>query len=252
MRIKMNKEWEYIKKLSKRQKQKFKILANNPNFQTDIATIRKEWDIDENGFDSSEKILDWERKLQNANNDFYKTEWPKYRSEIDELQKKDFLESERRQKEINLLAPLNAFRKQTTNIIIKYNRPPRWKEGIRAYILSGRELIFMGPIIKKEFDEDTNQDLLFIQIDDDTTKEDIVTMWHLVKIHQKDLPYRKKEKYQPIPNYDLYKTAYDLKQKGKSANEIADIMGTSERAFCDSEINEFVRRYKEISDINPS
>ncbi len=250
--MKMNKELEYLEKLNKRQKQKFKIFANNPTFQADVADIRKKWKIPENGLKPGNEILRWSQKLGSDTDDFYKIKWPKYRSELDALRKKNYFEFEKRQEEINLLAPINAFNQDYYNIIIKYNLPPKWKEGIKTYILSGEERMFIGPVIHKQFDKDTQQDLLFIQIDDDTTKEDIVNMWHLVKIHQKGLVYRKQDKYQPIPNYERYKRAYDLKQEGKKAKEIADIMGTFDKPLSENDIYEYIRQYKQISGINPS
>ena len=242
---------ETLEKSSKRQKQKFKILADNPEFQKDLAVIRRKWNIPENGLQSDEELEKWETWICDATDNFYDNEWPKYRAELADLETNDHLKFRERKKEIDLLAPINAFKKDYIDLILKYNIPPRWKEGIRFYIKSGKtDYLVIGLGTMVQADEDTGQRMLFIRVDEDTTKDDLVHMWRSVKFQQDRLPYRVQDKFQPIKNLDLYQIAYKLKQEGKSAREIADIMGTFERPLCDSDIYEYIRRYKEISGIN--
>lgn len=86
---------------------------------------------------------------------------------------------------------------------------------------------------------------LMLEINADTTLEDIKYMWPMVMAEQKRLPDKSK-KFQPAPKLDIDKRAFELKNLGNKMTKIADIVSKefSLDVYTYKEASESVRRHK--------
>ena len=252
--IKMTKKTpfgEYLKKQSRRINQKFDLIADNPDFKKKIVELRKKWGIAPSGFTESKQLQQFEFKLGDSSDDFLDRNEAKFALELDKIKKKNYKLFLDRQKELNDQVPINAFRKDIDDLIKDFKLPPRWFSGLRTYLITNKPMIIFGLGIEKKVDLATGEELLYIRIDENTTLQDIIDEWDTVKMHQKDLPYRKAEKFQPIPNLELYKKCYDLNQSGLRPKEIAqrskELLGEEYLWY---EISKYISNYKKHIDIN--
>lgn len=216
----------YIKKQIERQKQKIKVLVSKPDFQEDMRRLRKKWNIPEDGIKEEKDNQLWYRKLNQDTDKYFDEEWPKHRSELDQLRESGkFKEWKQREDELNDAAPLNAFYKDIKSILKKYLLSPKWKDPVKRYLLyndPNNMGLSIGVTIAGHLnDYEPVEYQLCLHIDEDTTLEDIKEIWPDVKEHQKNLIYKKQQKYQPIPNFDRDKHIYELSQQGLSYEEIA-------------------------------
>lgn len=240
---------EYLKKLSKRFKQKAMLLVSNPDFQDDILRLRKKWSIPKEGIKSNEESEKWHRNLYIAADQYTKEEWSKHRSELDKLKKQGkYLKLEKRQKELNDAGPINAFRIDIKLMVKKYNLSPRWEESIRRYLLFNNVNNiggFLGISIRTETDPESDIKKILLEIDEDTTLEDVKQFWSTIKFHQEHLRYKKQKKFQPITYLERNKDAYELLKTGKSYKEIADILSRKyKKIYTYFEIGDFIKRHK--------
>jgi hypothetical protein len=232
------------------------VLVSRPDFQEDMIRLRKKWNIPEEGIKTEEHNRSWNKKLRQETDTYYKEEWPKHRQELDQLQEAGkFKEWKARQDELNDAAPQNAFYKDIKAVMTKYLLNPKWREPIRRYILfndpDNMNLSFGVTIAGHLNDYEPIEYQLCLHIDEDTTLEDIKEIWPDVKEHQKNLIYKKNEKYQPIPNLDRDKRAYELEKEGKSYDEISGIIYEEFNIWLGyNEIGILINRYKKRFNIN--
>lgn len=247
---------DYFEKRKKRLTQKIKLLVSRPDFQKEIIELRKKWNIPVDGVKSEELNREWNKNLNTATDKYYDEEWPKHRKELQHLQTRaTYVEYKNREDELNNAAPLNAFGIDIKAILKKYLLNPKWKDPIRRYILFNdpeKMGLSIGVTITGHLnDYEPTEYQLSLQIDEDTTLEDIKEIWPDVMAHQERLIYRKQKKFQPIKNFERDKEAYDLKQSGKSYNNIADILSKKyDKAISYDDVASYIKRYKKKIGIN--
>lgn len=244
---------DYFDEKAKRLKQEIKVLVSRPAFQKEVATLRGKWNIPSEGIKTEDDNQEWHHKLDIATDEYRNTEWPKCRVEIDRLNKeRKFREAEEKRKEHNAKAPLNEFREDIWSVVRKYRLSPRWHNAIRRYILFNDPdnlNLVAGVTIVNTWEN--GMKLIALEIDADTTLKDIKQVWPWVKRMQKDLMYKRADKFQPIKNFERDQRIYELQQEGRSEKDIGDII---QREFGDSldynEINIAIKRYKKRLNIN--
>lgn len=246
----------YFEKQKQRIRQKVTLLTANPNFQKDILILREKWHIPENGFSySAEKDQRWNAKLLESTGNYYKFEWPKFRKKILELKKQGKIkDAETEEGNFNERAPLNEFNNDISKLICKHKIPPKWDNFIKQYLLfnSIRSInILLGTRIQTTWNEETKKKQISLLIDDNTTLEDIKFIWPTVKILQSSLSYKKQKKFQPIKKFNRDKQAYELKQSGKTLEQIAGIMSKKfNKEYMWTDVASFIKRHKQKLGIN--
>lgn len=247
----------YIQERLEKGRQKAKLLASRPDFQQDIATLRATWDIPQKGIKNPDQAQRWYRDLLRKDVDYKQKHWPKTRKTILALKKKDTVEdlrkAEQLQKEFNKRTPLNNFKNDINNLVTKYNQSPQMRDAIESYLkcnvlefLAGQ----IGVTIHESITED-DQVTLSLIITEHTTLRDIKAVWPTIKMHQEMLPYYKRAKQQPIPNFDRDQKIFELYQGGKSSTEITQIVNKSFRpTITYAEISKIVQRHKKHLGIN--
>lgn len=244
---------EYFEKKKKVIGQKIKVLVNTPIFQEQIIELRKKWKIPLNGIKEEDERLDWYGQLSAKTDEFHKKEWPKYRAEIAKLREaKKFREAEEKKDEYNLKVPLNAYRNDIWRIVRSFRLSSRWHFSIERYLLyndPNNMGVPLGATLSTTWENGMKQ--LSILINGDTTLADIRKIWPTVKMMQEDLNDRQAEKFQPIPNFDRDKRAYELEQEGKTLNEIGEIINSEyDGGLLDGEIKQIIKRYKKRLNID--
>ena len=243
----------YFEEKTKRLKQEIKVLISRPAFQKEIAFLREKWNIPPDGIKTEDDNQEWHHKLDVATDKYNETEWPKCRAEIDRLNKeRKFREAEDKRKEYNLNVPMNAFREDIWSVVRKYRLSPRWHTGIRRYLLfNDPDNLNITAGVTMVTTWENGMERLALEIDGDTTLKDIRQIWPWVKRMQKDLMYKRADKFQPIKNFERDQRIYELQQEGRSEKDIGDII---QREFGDSldynEINIAIKRYKKRLNIN--
>jgi len=240
---------DYIKKLAERNQQKAKVLIARPDFQKEVKKLRKKWKIPSNGIPNEEKRSEWQELYAEMEEEWYKKIWNKRRDEVVELNKAGKIyEAEDLKKDIFNTNPINALRIDVKMILKKYRLPLRWKDGIKNYLLSSKPesiAVPVGPTIVIKWDEDTGIRIVSIEIDDSITLETIKKSWKHIMYERDRLYSRTQKKFQPIKNFDRDREAYDLHTKGKTAQEIADILSEKkDRVYSYDDVFSFIKRYK--------
>lgn len=241
---------DYIEKRKERLEQKIKLLISKPAFQKDIIELRKKWNIPVNGITNEKDNQNWNQKLLIDTDEYYLKNWPKERKEIIKLRKdKRFREAEELKKKINSQAPLNAIGDDLWSIIIKYKLSPRWHGGIKRYLLFNNPKnmgIEMGITVSMSWEHGIKQ--ISLEIDRDTTLEDIKEVWKWAKKMYKD---RQSNKFQPIKKFERDKKIYNLQKDGKTPDEIGNIIEDKFGDYLDyNDINIIVNRFKKRLNIN--
>jgi hypothetical protein len=237
---------KYLEKKSERRKQRAELLIINPEFQRDIKSIRARWDIPAKGFTHDAQLKDWSINLENETDKYYREGLTNHRKDVLTLREKDYLAAEKLQKEINNKAPLNAFRLEKVGILKKYKLSPRWKEWVGDYILTNKSLgVPVGILMEKTKDPETGFEQIKLVIDEDTTQIDLDNIIYAIKIHQKTLPYYKKEKFHEIKNLKVGKLALELKNKKISGAQIANKINNELcTGLAYSDIPKLIKRHK--------
>lgn len=235
--------------------QRAKILIANPNFQEAVRLVREKFDIPSEGFIDQEINEKWHHDFYIKDDDYFSENWMKTCLEIKKLrEEKKFNEAYELQQKFNNESPVNAFRIAVKLILLDFRLPLGWEESIRRYILFNdidHMWIPSNIVIRQDFDKDTLLTRLSILIDDSTTLEDIKNAWPRIKHFQEKLQSYSKKKNQPIKNFERDQLAYNLKQSGKTYNEIADELSKSfNKTFSYDDVASFIKRYKKTVGIN--
>ena len=245
---------EYIQKASSRLKQNIKVLVNKPSFIAAISTLRKKWNIPEEGLQTQEELDNWYKKLNNDTENYFQTLWPIKRQEIVDLQSKGNLADRKLiQYEFNNLAPRNAFLRDIQILTRDQKLSPRWVNGIKRYLLlndPNNMGMFVGSVISTKIDMELDTEVISLEIEAETTLEDVKAIWPEVKEVQANLPYKRLKKFQPLRKFDRNKQAFELHKQGKKYREIADELSTDEKTVTEEDVSKMIERYKKKVDIN--
>jgi hypothetical protein len=243
----------YFDEKAKRLKQEIKVLVSRPAFQKEVAILREKWNIPSEGIKTEDDNQEWHHKLDIATDEYRNVEWPKCRAEIDRLNKeRKFREAEEKRKEHNAKAPLNEFREDIWSVVRKYRLSPRWHNAIRRYILfNDPDNLNLAAGVTIVNTWENGMKLIALEIDGDTTLKDIKQVWPWVKRMQKDLMYKRADKFQPIKNFERDKRIYELEQGGKTLTEIAELINVEfDSALLETEVKQIIKRYKKRLNIN--
>ena len=242
-------------KLFQRARQRAKLIIARPDFQENISSLRKKFNIPADGLKGERKIQKWHHEFYQSDDDYHETVWRSRRHEIIRLKKeRKFREAEELSRDLNNTSPVNAFRITIKNLLRKYKIPLRWNDSIRRYTLFNdinNMWLPGGLLIQERMDEDNGLMRLYIEIDDDTTLEDIKQGWQRVKYHQKKLHSRTRDKFQPIKEFERDKKAYELDRQGKSLKEIVKtLFNESGETYEWTEASKFIERHRKKIGIN--
>ena len=239
-----------LEKADKRIKQKIKILVNRPDFQEIIIDLRNKWAIPYSGLKNEEDIQNWNQKLNIDTANYYSKYWPKEKDQIIKLREnRKFTEAEEIRKRISSQAPFNILDDDIWSIVRKQRLSPRWHHGIYRYLLFNDPQnmdISVGITVKYIFEHGIRRTLL--EIDDDTTLNDLKCVWSWARKTSRNNPAGK---CQPIKNFDRDKRAYELQHEGKLPTEIENTIEEEFGAYLDdNELNMIIKRYKKRLNIN--
>lgn len=237
-------------------RQRLKLILSRPDFIEKVKEIRQEFNIPPNGLTSNEDSKNWQDKLCQKTEDYFDQIPLKRRKEIIDLKNNGkYHEAELLEKQENNAAPLNSWRVKVKLLLKKYKLPLNFEESIRRFIMFNDPIdkawISSNIFITEKTDEDTGLKQLLIGINDETTLDDIKKCWSSICFHRDYLYPKAKKKNQPIKNFERNQRAYELKQEGKSLNEIAEIISkeyNSDYVYID--IADFIKKYKKIIGIN--
>lgn len=244
---------DYFEEKRKRLKQEIKVLVNTPAFQKEITNLRKKWNIPPDGIKTEDENINWENSLDVATDNYFETKWPECRKEIERLNKeKKFREAEEMRKDFNLKAPLNTFNEDLWSVVRRYRLSPRWHNGIRRYLLfNDPDNLGMAAGVTLLTTWENGMKRISMEIDANTTLNDVKHIWPWVKRMQKGLMYKQGEKFQPIKNFERDKRIYELDKEGKTLTEIANTINIEfNNALLEGEVKQIIKRYKKRLNIN--
>lgn len=216
----------YFDKRLERIKQKLGILYSRPDFQLDVAEFRKRWNIPDDGIKTEENNHEWRVWLNEETNKYVEKHLPEHQKEAQEL----FLQNkligrDDLNKGFNAKVPRNAFRLEILRFLKKYKIPFQWEEITRRYLLFNKDVEQHIPLnsvtLQENWDFDIGSWQLSLLLSADTTLEDIKAIWPLVKEEQSKLHDYDDKKFQPIPNLEIDKRVYELKQQNLTYEKIA-------------------------------
>ncbi len=245
---------EYIQKASSRLKQAIKVLVNKPSFLDAVLNLRKKWEIPNEGFKLQADLDKWYQKINEDTEEYFNQFLPSKRQELVELRSKGNLtERKKTQDEFNNKAPRNAFLFDVNRLTHEQKLSPRWIEGIKQFLLFNNPDnmgMFVGPVISTKFDLEFGTETISLDIEANTTLEDVKAIWPEIKEMQARLPYTKQKKFQPLRKFDRNKKAYELHQTGKKYREIADEFSKDGNTIGEEDVAKMIERYKKKTDIN--
>ncbi len=244
-----------IHNLRTKQKQKIKLLVNRPDFQKIILVLRKKWNIPKDGFQKQEDIDNWNNKLNFDSDKYLEEVLPAKKKDMDKaINDKNTELYFQLRNEFNNNLPRNAFLNDIKKLVHDQRISPRWINGIKRYLLSNNldnMAIFLGPVIATKVDMELDLETISIEINEDTVLDDIKAIWPEVKKRQSELLYKKRNKNQPMKNFERNKKAYKLKQEGKNLKEIAEILSNKyKKDYVYTDAADFIKKYKKIVGIN--
>lgn len=241
----------YFDKRKERINQKLDILHARPDFQTDVSEFRKRWDIPQDGIKTEEANHAWKMWLEKETRRYIDEHREKHHQQIqDLLAQKKHIESDDLNKAFNQRVPRNAFRLEILRFLKKYKIPYQWEEITRRYLLFNKHDDEWMPINSVTLEENWDFDIggwqLTLILSADTTLEDIKAIWPLVKEQQSKLYDYPDKKHQPIPNLEVDKKVYELKQKKPTYTEIAEEINKEfpHLSYTYKDVGDSLRRHK--------
>lgn len=245
---------EYIEKAKIRQKQSIKLLTNKPSFVDVIAKLRTKWDIPSHGIKTQDELDMWYKNLNEKTDQFISKEWQAKRRELIAIKNKGNHAEFKKAKDVfNNEIPRNSLLRDIKKLVQQLKLSPRWIEGIRRYLLFNDPEnmgMFVGPVINTKFDMEFETETLYLEIEANTTLDDVKAVWPSVMEAQSRLLYKNQKKFQPIRNFDRNKKAYELHTQGKKYAEIADFMSTESKTYGEEDIGKMIERHKKKVDIS--
>jgi len=216
----------YFDKRRERNNQKLKILLSRPDFQADIAELRKLLNIPQDGFQDEDTYTRWEIKLELDTQKYFTENWPSMAEKLQELKQKGMIaEFEQEQQVFNQKAPRNYLHYCIWRLVHKYKLSTLWRSSLKRYVLfNDVENLWIpagNTTMEIKWDKKTGHRELSLIIYADTTLEDVKAIWPEVMKQQKELQDKEGDKFQPIPNLKRDKRIYELSEKKMSYEEIA-------------------------------
>jgi len=237
----------HITKTRNRLRQKAKILISDPKFQEEIKSLRKKWNISDGGFVSDDENQKWHDWIMESTDEFFdKNRSEESKLELELIKQRDWRGKEKANQDFNSHVPINAFRLDLEFLVSKYKLPASWLEPIKRYLMFNSIESMMIPGNVSIVTGVGERGALMLEINADTTLEDIKFMWPMVMAEQKRLPDKSK-KFQPAPMLDVDKRAFELRNLGYKMSKIADMI-TEEfdlDLYTYKEASESVKRHKE-------
>jgi len=205
--------------------QKAKILISDPKFQQEIKELRGKWNIPQNGFTTNEENQNWHDWIMEVTDKFLDENCiEESKLEMDLSRMKKWKEKEKANQNFNDQTPINAFHIDLDRLVSMYKLPSSWHESIKRYLMFNSVDLMMIPGNVSIAIGVGKERKLMLEINADTTLEDIKFIWPMVKAEQKRLP-DKSNKFQPSTMIDIDKKAYELRRQNKlKLSEIADII----------------------------
>lgn len=221
-------------------RQKTQLLIIQPKFINDIVKLRNKWHLPEEGLSSYEVLCEWEKWFNEENLKYQTIDYPKFSK-----QHKNDSDYSTKLKIFSKNAPSNRFHQDLFGLAKKFKLSPLWIEGLRAYLVRGFMPIPAGVIVEHSIDFETGMPTLKLILQEDTSIKDVVSIWSEIKKYQQRLPYWREGKSQPMPYFERNKRAYELKQGGMKAKEIAAQLHKEFSTDYDySQIGDFIKTYK--------
>lgn len=251
---------DQTKKRIERVRLRAKKLISRPDFQEDVKFLRKKWQIPEDGLRSNEASEQWHRWLDQISDKFMDKEWSPLRKEILNLRKKSTMPFQhdrvikKKGREFNRRIPINDFRNDIQELVIKYKQPTSMKNSIKHYLLfKNIEFLMLraGPTMQPIYDSERRLQKVAITVEANTTLNDVKAIWPMVQHMQRKMPSRQQEKIQPSKNFDRDQKAYELQLAGKTYRQIATAL---KKEFGGSlmynDIGKIIERHKKRLGIN--
>lgn len=201
-----------LQKLVEKREQQLKLLVYNDEFQHIIKSLREKYSIPIDGYEKPEEGLSMLREKvdsEELGNDMH-------------------------------------------DILRKFDLPPDWNDAIKYFlVLNNISLMptMLGITVQTVIPVDGSIPReLSIKIDRFTTLKDMIDLWPLIETHQQELSTSELKKQQPTQNLNLYIRAKQLRNEGKTSNEIADILTneTGETISYD-DVNTYMHRFNQQS-----
>jgi hypothetical protein len=216
----------YFDKRRERNKQKLEVLLSRPDFQADIAELRKLLKIPEGGFTDENAYTMWEINLELETQKYFSDNSPSMMQRLQELKEKgQMAEFEQEQLVFNQKAPKNFINYCVWQLIHKYKLSTQWRSSLKNYVIFNDVGNFWVPAsnisMNIEWDKKTGHRELSLIIYADTTLEDVKAIWPEVMKQQEQLQDKSADKIQPIPNLKRDKRIYELSEKGMGYEDIA-------------------------------
>lgn len=241
----------YFDKRYERIKQKLSILYARPDFQADVLVFRKTWNIPEDGIKTEDDNHQWKVWLNEETNKYVEKYLPIHQREAKILfDQNKLIERDDLNREFNAKVPRNAFRREILLFLKKYKIPLQWEEITRRYLLFNNEIELHAPLNSVTLQENWNFDIgswdLMLLLSADTTLEDIKAIWPLVKEQQVKLYDYPDKKFQPIPNLEIDKRVYELKQQKWTYTKIATQINKEfpHLSYVYKDVGDALRRHK--------
>lgn len=242
----------YFDKRRERNKQKLEVLLSRPDFQADIAELRKLCNIPPAGFTDDDTYTRWELQLEIDTQKYFTENWPTMSERLQELKEKGQIsELEQEQLIFNQKAPKNFLNYCIWRFIHKYKLSTLWRSSLKNYVLFNNVEILRVPAgnvtMNIKWDKKTVHRELSLIIYADTTLEDVKAIWPEVMKQQEYLQDKTADKFQPIQNLKLDKRVYELWKLGnKTYEQIAEVIRGEFNLpnFIYTDVSNALKRYK--------
>ncbi len=246
----MNKD--YFDKRRERNNQKLEILLSRPDFQGDIAELRKLLNIPQDGFTDEDTYSLWEIQLELDTQKYFTENWPSMSERLQKLkQQGKIAEFEQEQQVFNQKAPRNYLHYCIWRLVHKYKLSTLWRSSLKRYVLFNDQDNLWIPAgnttMEIKWDKKTGHRELSLIIYADTTLADVKAIWPEVMKQQKQLQDKTADKFQPIYNLKLDKRVYELWKLGnKTYEQIAEVLRVEFNLphFIYTDVSNALKRYK--------
>lgn len=243
---------DYFDKRRERNKQKLEVLLSHPDFQADIAELRKLLKIPEGGFTDENAYTMWEINLELETQKYFSENSPSMMQRLQELKEKgQMAEFEQEQLVFNQKAPKNFINYCVWKLIHKYKLSAQWRSSLKNYVIFNDVGSFWIPAsnisMNIKWDKKTGHRELSLIIYANTTLEDVKAIWPQVMKQQEQLQDKDGDKPQPIPNLKLDKRVHELwKSGGKTYEQIAEVIRDEFKLpdFIYTDVSNALKRYK--------
>lgn len=222
------KKIDWLEKSYQKAKRKEKTLLASNRFQKAIENLRNKWNIPKSGLDKK-TLAQWKNTLQKQNHLSTPSD-----SDIElEIQRQIRIIGRSKKSVQNIekllrmgsidLDKQRVLQNDIGKILIDHKLNSRWATYIEHYLLLNTLLEPpSGLELRLGIDEYTGQETVYLQITEETVKEDLTSVIGTLKEYQWKLPHSTKRKNQPVRNLDVYIDLYTARNSGKRIKDIKD------------------------------